>query len=392
MPGVYTRRTLSDTDRYVEVVSEVAQQPAVQAYLAARLTDEAFMALDVQGRLSTALGNFDERLAFLAGPITQSVRDLVRDQVEKLLASDAFQNLWAEANRVAHAQIKAVLNGDTEGVVQISDGKVVINTLPLVNEVLKGLSGLISQLVGRTVTFPEITPEMIPSEAINQLESTLGVDLPDNFGTIAVYDSDTLAELQTTVDTFDRLIVLFVVLFILASAGALALSQRRRRTLLQLMTASAVVIVLERRSAIVAVDRLVDSARPEARAAVRAAADVILGGFLRSSALLLGLALLVIVIALLTGPYPWAERVRAGAAEVFGTAAGMVQGTEAGPAAQWVAGHRDLLMLAGAIVAVVLFWWLDLSIWGFLLLVLLVGLYELAVWRTAEALRPADTG
>jgi hypothetical protein len=24
--------------------------------------------------------------------------------------------------------------------------------------------------------------------------------------------------------------------------------------------------------------------------------------------------------------------------------------------------------------------------------VLLVGLYELAVWRTAEALRPADTG
>src|SRR5262245_49260893 len=165
---------------------------------------------------------------------------------------------------------------------------------------------------------------MIPADAINQLESTLGVDLPDNFGTIAVYDSDTLAELQTTVDTFDRLIVLFVVLFILASAGALALSQRRRRTLLQLMTASAVVIVLERRSAIVAVDRLVDSARPEARAAVRAAADVILGGFLRSSALLLGLALLVIVIALLSGPYPWAVRVRAAAAEVFGTAAGMV--------------------------------------------------------------------
>ena len=90
MPGVYTRRTLSDTDRYVEVASEVAQQPAVQAYLAARLTDEAFSALDVEGRLSTALGNFDERLAFLAGPITQSVRDLVREQVQKLLASDAF--------------------------------------------------------------------------------------------------------------------------------------------------------------------------------------------------------------------------------------------------------------------------------------------------------------
>ncbi|MGZ8570889.1 MAG: hypothetical protein ACXWW5_01525, partial [Actinomycetota bacterium] len=315
MPGAWARRTLRDTDRYVDVVSEVAQQPAVQAYLAARITDQAFVALDVQGRLSTALGNLDERLTFLAAPITQSVRDLVREQVEKLIASPAFQELWASANRVAHDQIVAVLNGDESNAVQLTDGKVVINTLPLVNQALQGVSDLASELLGRTVTLPEITADMIPSESVGKLETALGVDLPDNFGTIEIYDSDTLAEVQQTVNAANRLIVLFVILFFLASAGALALSQRRRRTLLQLMTGAAIVLVIERRSVIVALDGLVEDAAPEAQAAVRAAADVLLSDFLRYTGWVLAIALITIAIALLTGPYPWAVWLRKGIAD-----------------------------------------------------------------------------
>ncbi len=339
------------------------------------------------------MGSFDERLAFLAAPITQSVRDLVRVQVEKLLASPAFQELWAEANRVAHDQIVAVLNGDENDAVQLTDGKVVINTLPLVNQALQGVSDLASELLGRPVTLPEITADMIPSEAVNKLETALGVDLPDNFGTIEIYDSDTLAAVQDSVNAANKLIVAFVVLFFLASAGALALSQRRRRTLLQLMTGAAVLLVLERRTVIVALDSLVDNAARDAQAAVRAAADVILSDFLRYTGWVLAIALITIVIALLTGPYPWAAWLRRGMADVFSSAVGMMQGSEAGPAAQWVAGHRDVLMMGGAAVAVVLFWWLDLSFWGFLLLLVLAGLFELAVWRTAEALGQApDTG
>lgn len=386
MPGLYVRRTFRDTDQYVATVSRIAEQPEVQAYLAARLTTEAFQALDVQGRLSSALGELDDRLAFLAPPITAAVEDLVREKVEELLASPTFQRLWAEINRVAHDQIQAALNGDESDIVQISDGAVVINTLPLVNEVLKGVSDFASDLLGRTVTLPEITADTVPSEAISQLESALGVDLPDDFGTIQVYESDRLAALQDSINTANNMIVLFAVLFLLFSAGALALSQRRRRTLLQLMTGFALVLVIERRSVIVALDSVVDHASQEAQAAVRAAADVLLGDFLRYTGWALALALLTILIALLTGPYRWAAWTRRGVADVASSVAGMVEGTEAGPAAQWIAGHRDLLMLAGAIVGALLFLWLDLSFWGFLVLVLLVGLFELAVWRTSEAL------
>jgi hypothetical protein len=385
VPGAWTRRTVLDTDRYVELSSEIAAQPAVQQRLAVRLTDATFAALDVEERLATALGGVRTELAFLAGPITQAVRDQVRTRVEQLFASDAFQRLWADANRVAHTQILAVLDGDAE-TVQIQGDTVVLNTLPIVNEALKGLAGLASELAGRSVEFPEITAETVPSEAVQRLESALGVDLPDDLGAIEVYDADEVREVQQAVNLFDRGVVLFVLLWLVTAVAALAVSQHRRRTLLQLFTAFAVLLVIERRFAIATVDGVVDGLAPEAQAAGRAIVDVLLSSLLTYTAWLLAIALAVIVVALLTGPYPWAVRLRHGVAEVAAAAVGMVRGTEAGPAARWIAPRRDLLMFGGAGLYALILLVVDVDLLWFLLLSALLAVYEIAVWRTAEAL------
>jgi hypothetical protein len=273
--------------------------------------------------------------------------------------------------------------------VALQGDTVVLNTLPIVNEALKGLTGLASELVGRPVQLPEITSETVPSEAVQRIEAALGVDLPDDLGAIEVYDADQVREVQQAVNLFDRVVVLTVVLWLLTLAGALAVSQRRRRTLLQLLTAFAVVLVIERRFAIATVDGVVDGLDPEAQAAGRAIVDVLLGSLLTYTAWLLAIALAVIVVALVTGPYPWATRLRHGVAEVGAATAGMVRGTDAGPTARWVAPRRDPLMLAGAAVFIVLLLVLDVGLFGFLVLAALLALYELAVWRTAEALAPA---
>jgi hypothetical protein len=389
VPGTWTRRTVLNTDRYVELTSEIAQDPAVQAYLATEITNAAFEALDVQGRLETALGEIQPQLAFLAAPITQSVRDVVQDQVEKLLASDRFATLWAEANRVAHDQILSVLQGDSESV-SIVDGKVVINTLPIINEVLKGVAGLASDLVGKPVELPEITADTVPSEAITKLEAALGVDLPDDLGAIAVYDSDEIATVQQAVNGFDRGVVLLVALWLLTFIGAMAVSQRRRRTLIQLMTAFAVVIVLERRFAIASVDAIVDSLAPDAQAAGKAAAEIMVSSLLEYTKWLLAAAVATLVIALVSGPYGWAVRLRRGVVDVAELGAGLVRGTEAGPAARWLAAHRDLVMMAAAVVFVLVLLLVDVSVAWFLVLAVILGLIELAVWRTAEALSAGE--
>lgn len=387
VPGTWTRRTVLNTDRYVEYTSQIAAEPAVQQRLAARITDAAFEALDVEARLRSALSGVRTELGFLAGPITQAVHERIRSRVEQLLASETFQRLWAEANRVAHAQILAVLGGDSEAV-RIVDGKVVLNTLPIVNETLKDLTGLVSDLVGRPVQMPEITATTVPSEAITQIESALGVDLPDNLGAIEIYDANEIEAVQQAVNLFDRAVVLVVVLWVLTFAAALLVSQRRRRTLLQLLVASTIVLVLERRFAIATVDSVVAGLAPEARAAGRAIADVLLGGLLRYTKWLLWIAVLASAMALVTGPYGWATRMRSGVVDVVAAAVGAVRGTQAGPTARWVASRRDPLMLAGAALFVLVLLVVDVGIAGFLLLIAILALFELAVWRTAAALAP----
>jgi hypothetical protein len=63
-----------------------------------------------------------------------------------------------------------------------------------------------------------------------------------------------------------------------------------------------------------------------------------------------------------------------------------VRGAEVGAAGAWVGEHRDVLLLAGAIVAVLLFLVLDLSLLGFLVLALVTAVYMLFVWRAGAAL------
>ncbi|MGE5225782.1 MAG: hypothetical protein ACM3OO_02800 [Planctomycetaceae bacterium] len=394
VPGTWARRTSLNTDRYVATVGPLASDPEVQAFLALKITDATFEALDVQGRLQTALSERLPRLTFLAGPITQAVHDFVQAQVLKLVATPQFQELWIQVNRIAHQQAVDLLEGksDVPGV-DVSGGTVTVNLLPFVNQVLQQLGGLVSDLVGRPVTLPEITPELIqsaPQEALQKIETALGVQLPATFGTITVWNSKELASAQQAVSWFNRGVVLLVLAFVLFLALALVVSPARRRTLLQVAVASAVVLVIERRLAIAGTDQLVADASAQAQGAVRAVVDAVLGSLLRYTGWLLAIALVTIVVAVATAPYPWVVRTRAAAGGAASAAFGMVRGTQGGPAATWIGGHRDLLLGGVAVLALVLLLWLNLSWWWALLLLVLAGLVELAVWRTAEAVARAD--
>jgi hypothetical protein len=343
--------------------------------------------LDVQDRLSSVLQENLPRLAFLAGPVTDAVRGFLQDQVLKIVESDAFQRFWVEANRLAHDNAIALLEGNTQ-TVQIVEGKVVFNYLPLVNETLKAAGSVVSELIGRPVTLPEITAQTVPDEAIAALESALGVDLPNTFGTLVVYDSKELETVQQAVRMFDRGVIVLVLLFIVLFVAALVVSQRRRRTLLQLTTAAAAVLVIERRLAIMTTDKLVDGARPENKAAARALVDSVLGSLLRYTGWLLAIALVTLLVAVITGPYPWAVGVRRWVVDLGRAIGGAVRGAEVGAAGVWVAEHRDALVLGGAIVAILLFLVLDLSFGGFLVLAVLTAAYEFLVWRAGEVVKP----
>jgi hypothetical protein len=389
VPGTWARRTLLDTDRYVATVTPLASDDAVQEYLARTVTQQVFEALDVEQRLSAVLHQRDPRLEFLAGPISNGVRGFVQDKLQTVLASEAFATYWEQANRFVHTQLIAALEGGGT-TLEVKNGRVVLNLLPLVNQGLQSISTTVSELIGHPVTLPELSGDEVPSESIARVESALGTDLPDQFGTIVVYDSQDLAAVQDGVDLASRAIVALVLLFIVLAGIALWVSPRKRRTLVQLSAALAVILVIERRLAIAQSDALVDGAKPENQAAARAVVDQVLGSLLRYTGWLLAIALVVLVVALLTGPYPWAVRLRGWAADLGRAASGAVRGREVGGAAVWVAGHRDAMMLGGAAVAMLLLLLIDLSLVGLLVLAIALVAYELLVYRLGAATRAAD--
>jgi hypothetical protein len=391
VPAAWGARTVLNTDRYVATVAPLADDPAVQASIATKLTDQVFLALNVEGTLSDALATLGERATVLAGPLTTAMRGFVRDQVEKVVASDAFKTFWVEANRFVHTQVLAILRGDT-GNITIVQGKVLLNLLPLVNLALASIQTVASDLVGRDVTLPQITEGEVPSASIAKLEQALGVDLPVEYGQIVVYDSEDLASLQQLLYAFERLLLLLLLLIPILVAASLWVSTRRRRTLIQLTVGGAFGLVIIRRIGIIARDRLFERVDTQRFPSVRVLTDQLMSGLFRYTAILLAIVLLTALIALITGPYPWAVTLRGWVRDVSRGVATALRGEQLPDTGRvrWIRDHRDGLMLGGAVLALALLLLFDLSLWGFVIAGVVIALYELALARLGHEPEEAE--
>ncbi|HJX07542.1 MAG TPA: hypothetical protein VJ736_05665 [Actinomycetota bacterium] len=383
VPGLWARRTVFNTDRYVETVAPLASDPAVQEYLARTITQEAMSALDVEDRLREVLQQRDARLAFLAGPLSDGLSGVVQSQLQTLFATDEFHQLWSSLNRTVQAQIIAVL-ANKSSTFQIVDNAVVLNVLPLINQGLQSISGTISDLVGHQVTLPTITGDEIPSEALSQLQTALGVTLPSDFGSIVLFRSDSISAIQDIVNLAQRAVVALAILFLLFAGISMWVSPHRRRTLLQLAVAALAIVIIERRLAIWQSNSFVAKVLPENQAAARAVVDRALGSLLLYTAWFLAISVIVLLVALITGPYPWAVKMRGWTVDLWRAGVTAVRGHETSETVTWVAAHRDSLMVGGAVVAALLLFFGNLSLWWFVFFALVIGGYELVVYRVAE--------
>ena len=393
VPAAWGERTVLNTDRYVATIQPLAEDPAVQRSIATRLTDAVFNALNVQEVISNALSAIGDRATLLAAPLTNAIHGFVEDQVLKVVQSDAFQRFWVEANRFVHTQVLAVLKGESD-TLSVVDGKVLMNLVPLVNLALASIENVSSDLVGGQVTLPTFQPGEAPSAEIAKLEQALGIDLPSNYGQVVVYDSADLEPLQKALYWSERLLILLLLLIPILMAAALVVSTRRRRTLIQLAVGGAIGLVVVRRVAIIARDDLYEQVNTQRHPGVRVLTDTLMDSLFRYTGILLAIVLLTLVIALITGPYPWAVGTRTWVRDVWRGAAGAIRGDhvdETGRVA-WLREHRDGLMLGGGVVALACLFLFDLSFLGFAILAIVLALYELAIYGIGHHPEPEGPG
>ena len=190
--AVWTRNQVTNTDRYVATVSPLASDPAIQAAIADQITAQVFTYLDVRGLTTQAVQALSSRglnpevasqLQAFAVPIANGVQSFTRDQVGKLVASDAFADAWVQANRTAHAELVKALTGEGGGAVTVQNDTVSVNLAAFIQTVKQ-------QLIASGFTLAERIPEVDASFVLFQskditrvrsgfnLLNTLGIWLP----------------------------------------------------------------------------------------------------------------------------------------------------------------------------------------------------------------------
>ena len=373
---VWAHRTLLNTPTFVGTVAPVFNDPAVASAVATRATDELFTELNLQARLKDAL---PPKASFAAVPVVNATKGFVAGQLATVMASPQFQAIWTEALTSMHQLLVAVLRGQHTAAVSTSGGYIVLNTVPLINQALGKVSGLASNLTGKPVTLPAITSADPPQQAVNKLSKALGVQLPSNFGQITLVKSSDLAAVQKGVKAFDRLTLVLPLITILLIALSLWLSVNRRRTLLQLAVGISLLMIVERRVVIHEQGALASAAHnPQVAQSVL---GDLLHGYFVLTAWVLGVALVVLVIAVLSGPYRWAVAIRSRVTRTWRSITAASSGDRRGQLVTWMASHAAGLQLAGAVAAGILLlivpvWWLS-----FLIIGVLLAAYEIYLQR-----------
>ncbi len=327
--GVWARATVMRSEPVAELVGDAIAEPEVQAALAEHLADQVATAVDLEARLSEAL---PASLARFAPAIAAGANATVDRALARLLGRDEVQRLVTTVVERAHGRAMRLLQGD--GLVDgftVTDGEVSVNLLPLV---ARGLTALqqSTPLLDR-VEIPELTADGDPEEQAATLSAALGRDLPDGFGQLVVYRSESVQQAQEAVQSAQRLLVLakralwaLVVGAVVLIAVTILVSPRRWRATLVLALGTAAAMVLLRTTVRQVVDGAGDMVRrPGARAAVEAIVSGASTTLLRLAGIVLIVALAAVAVAMLRRR-AWRDDLVLTAAVVVGAAVVAVLG------------------------------------------------------------------
>jgi hypothetical protein len=285
---------ISDTDRYVETVTPLAADPAVQNAVAARVTDAIFTRLDVRAVTQEAVDALEDQglppratasLSALVTPMVNGVHGFVEDAVNRLISSDEFQQAWVAANREAHAQLVAVMTGKTGDVIQVEGNTVSVNLAAVIGAVKTRLENAGFALAGR---IPEVNAQF------------------------TILESADITRAQTAFRTISALARALPIVALLLLAAAVALAPSRRKALVIggfVVAASMVLLGLALNAfRIVYLDAVPPERLPPAAAA--AIYDQLVGFIRLNLRAVLVVFLAVALIAWVTGPWAPAVAVR----------------------------------------------------------------------------------
>ena len=344
--AVWARNQVTNTDRYVATVAPLASDPAIQQAITDQITAQVFTYIDVQALTTQVVDALSARvegrglppqaaaaLQGLAGPIANGVQGFVRTQVERIVQSQAFEDAWIQANRVAHEALVKALTGEGGGAVTVENDTVILNLGPFIQTVKQ-------QLVAQGFTLAERIPQVDKS--------------------FVLFQSEDITRARSAFNLLNTLGIWLPVLAIVLLVLGVYVAKDHRRALVGAALGVAVsMVVLALALTIfrsIYLDAVPASVLPHDAAAVLY--DTIVRFLRLGLRTILVLGLVVAVGAFLTGQSVTAVKTRTGLANAIGWGADRA-GFSTGPVGAWVYANKRALRIGAVTLAalVLVFWW-----------------------------------
>jgi len=228
---VWVNQTVFDPTRFGNAVEETLNVPEVTDQLAVFVTDQIVNTVDLDRRISDLIPGETKLVETL---LAETVKSTLRDRLARALSSDVVIEGVTRAAELSHEQLIRVLKGEplVRGVA-IDGDAVTLDLLPLISQ---GLS-LLAEFDGfGEFASIDVSSIVERTDAINRIEQLTDRQLPDDFGQIVVFRSDSVAEAGNAVATAQKLVELFqqfrvfvVMVAIITLAAAVYFSRDRRR-------------------------------------------------------------------------------------------------------------------------------------------------------------------
>jgi hypothetical protein len=406
--AVWAHQVLFDTDRFMETVEPLLDDPDFYVLIGDRASDSVLEALQVESRIEERLGSLDtflseslldaldveetardflsrvERpsLADFAPSIASALEERIDVRIHSFFNSEAFTSRFPELVRRSHEASIALARDELAELpnVYVQDGEVRLNLMPFIGEALGEVADEIRAVLP-DFELPDFVSDRL-DEARQQLSDALSASLPEDFGQVTVMSESALSEVQDLATALDRYVWGAVILSLALLVLTLVVSPNRRRTTVHLGLGVFVAVVI----ATIAVRRLYEAVAaeivdPRASALAGGVVRDVLSG-LRSIELVIAVvAVVVAFIAYLVGRPAWFTRLTAATREW----------TEPGEGGsrldRWIAGHAGPLQAAGVVIAVAALFLIGLDLVSIIVIGLVLAAY---LWLISAASRRSE--
>ncbi len=324
---VWTRNQVLNTDRYLETVAPLSNDPAVIDALTNRISTAIEDQLDVKAVVEEKL---PENLKILAAPIASGADSLIASVTSKALNSKQFDTIWVTANKDGHDVLVALLTGKQGKVIDTENGKVVLSLKPIVEQILDG----IDKKFGLDLS------SKIPADKID-IKFTL-------------IDSPQLASLQSLIKWLNTLTWVMVILALGCFIGAIFVAPVRRKGVLRVgvgvvvsMTITLLALSFARSGYIANLPKGVNTA------AATSVFDTLTRFVLQTFRVLFALGAVMVIAAWIAGPSGVAVWIRSMWDRVLGRGGeGIGNNVDLGPVPTWVGAHLSAVRAVILVISI----------------------------------------